>query len=134
MKLLFTLSALIPVLRVQAEVDYEAYMHEMEAKFVASDHMSDENLFEHMNPDGTGQIKFNEPGRDTMDGGDIHMPNMYKCDGCRILAMFMTNALEKKIDQMPSVKSGKNELDESEVLDIIEDLCQAALRTFKKFV
>ena len=115
-------------------VDYHAYMKKMEAEFDPQEFMTDDNLLQHMNPDGSGTINFVQPGRDTEDGGASFMPDKYKCDACRILAMMMENEIQAKIDKFEAVKSGAAELDESEVLDTLEELCMAALRTFKQYV
>ena len=131
MKLFFALALIAPI---RSEENYEAFMHKMEAEFDPTEHMSDDNLFKHMNPDGSRTLQFNEPGRDTEDGGAVHMPNMYRCDACRIVAMFITDALEGAIDKVHSIKSGEKELPESEIIDMIDDLCNKALKTFEKFV
>ena len=65
--------------------------------------MDDSHLFKKFDPQGTGQLEFKNPGLDTEDGGDTHMPNKYRCDSCRILSMMITNMLQEKIGTVDRV-------------------------------
>ena len=46
----------------------------------------------------------------------------------------MEKEINDKIEKNSAVREGKKELPESEVVDALEDLCAAALRTFKTSV
>lgn len=58
------------------------------------------------------------------------MPNHLRCDACRIVGLTISEKLQAKIDLYPSVKAGKKELSESDVVDLIDDLCNSS-KTFK---
>ena len=65
-------------------------MVEMESKFDEEAMKNDDSFIKSMQG-GTGTIQFENPGRDTEDGGNPNLPNMYKCDACRILARIRNN-------------------------------------------
>ena len=81
-------------------------MNEMEAKFDPEAFKDEKSFISSMNSDGTGTINFENPGRDTEDGGDPNLPNKYKCDACKILAMLMENDINDRIEKNSAVKSG----------------------------
>ena len=87
-------------------------------------------LFPNMNPDGTVL----DHGTEEDEAANINMPNQYRCDACRIISMLITVTLQAKIDSLPSVKSGKKELSESDVIDILDLFCNQPQDNFKKFV
>ena len=87
-------------------------------------------LFPNMNPDGTVL----DHGTEEDEAANINMPNQYRCDACRIISMLITVTLQAKIDSFPSVKSGKKELSESDVIDILDLFCNQPQDNFKKFV
>ena len=97
------------------DVDYEAIMKQMEIQFNPEEHLG--------NLGDEGSIEFAQPSYDSEEGGGVHMPDHLRCDACRIVGLFMSNNLQQKIDLYPSVKSGKKELSESTVVDIIDDVC-----------
>ena len=78
----------------------------MEAKFDPEAFKDEKGFISSMNSDGTGTINFENPGRDTEDGGDPNLPNKYKCDACKILAMLMENDINDRIEKNSAVKSG----------------------------
>ena len=51
------------------------------------------------------------------------MPLRHRCDACRIIGLKMNEHLDKKVNLYPSIRDGKKELTESQILEVLEDVC-----------
>lgn len=70
-------------------------------------------------------LKIDEPKHPgETDNG--HMPDVHRCDACRIVAMFLTDAFQVQI------KKSKKELDELQVSYVVDQICNEEDETFKK--
>jgi len=86
--------------------------------------MSDFNADDYLdNMGSSGTIDFKTPELNTEEGGEQNMPFKHRCDACRIIGIKMHEAFDKKVNLYPSVRDGKKELTESQILDLLEDVC-----------
>lgn len=74
---------------------------------------------------GSGGINFQQPALDSEEAAENFMPARHQCDACRIVAMVMKNKIQNKVDLYPSIKAGKKLLRESEVIDLVESVCES---------
>ncbi|KAL5019388.1 hypothetical protein ScPMuIL_005110 [Solemya velum] len=72
-------------------------------------------------PDGkSGELRFTPPDLDDEDAHSVVLPDIYKCDGCRLLAFRMTEALKNAEAKM---KPTQKKLYESQILDALDQVC-----------
>ena len=95
------------------------------------------------NMGSSGTIDFKQPEPDSEAGGEQNMPLRHRCDACRIigklilfeyfvisnLGMKMVEKLDAKVNLYPSIRDKKKELTESQIFDVLEDVCDN-MKTF----
>ena len=80
-----------------------------------------DNYMDNMGSSGT--LEFKQPELDSEEGGEQNMPLRHRCDACRIIGLTMQNAFDAKVNLYPSIRDGKKELSESQIDEILEDVC-----------
>ena len=80
--------------------------------------------------DFSGSVRLEAPALDSEEGGNWHIAPHLLCDACRIISMEINQRITGEINKFPSVKSGKKDLSEDRVLEIIEEICDDP-KTFK---
>ena len=80
-----------------------------------------DNYMDNMGSSGT--LEFKTPELDSEEGGEQNMPLRHRCDACRIIGLTMQNAFDAKVNLYPSIRDGKKELSESQIDEILEDVC-----------
>ena len=70
-----------------------------------------------------GTLDFKTPEPDSEDGGEQNMPQRHRCDACRIVGIKITEAFDNKVSLYPSIRDGKKELSESQIDEVLENVC-----------
>ncbi|CAG5097590.1 Oidioi.mRNA.OKI2018_I69.XSR.g15141.t1.cds [Oikopleura dioica] len=84
-----------------------------------------QNAAENHDFSGSGGINFQQPALDSEEAAENFMPARHQCDACRIVTMVLRQKLQEKVDLYPSIKAGKKLLRESDVVDLVEGVCES---------